>query len=454
MIHTCLSISPSNTIFGDIVVPGDKSISHRAIILASISDKQTYVENMLLSDDVLSTMHIMRALGVLIDIDDEKTSAFVHGVGLNGLQRPDNPLDCGNSGTSMRLLCGLLSGQKFNSILIGDAALSKRPMLRIAAPLRLMGAKINLSSNNTAPIEMIGNQELKGIDYELLIPSAQVKSGILLAGLYADGKTQVREKTPTRDHTERMLKNPLGSLCSPTPFYKGGEINKANNFLSLRNGCASPSFLKKGGRGRFIKIPGDISSAAFFIVLAAITKHADVIIRQVGVNPFRTGIIDILKLMGANITVFNETFFGAEPVADIHVRYASLQGVTIPVALISKAIDELPVILIAAATAHGKTILRGAKELRVKESDRIHAMCAGFKNIGVTVQEYDDGVEIEGPQLFSGGQVNSFGDHRIAMAFAIAGNVASGRVIIDNCANIATSFPNFVAVAHSLGMRF
>ena len=299
-------VIPSEMICGDMVVPGDKSISHRAVILSSLSNATTMIENILLGDDVLSTIHIMRELGVEISL--ENTTCEIQGVGLYGLKPPKNPLNCGNSGTSMRLLAGILSAQQFNSILIGDASLMKRPMLRVAEPLRLMGASITLSKNNTAPIDIIGGQKLKAIHYESIIPSAQVKSAILLAGLYAEGKTSVREKTKTRDHTEKMMqlfgKSPLA------PLFQRGEM----------------------------KIPGDISSAAFFIVLAAITKNADITMRQVGVNPFRTGIIDILKLMGANITIFNEIFFELEPVADIRIQYAPLHGIEIPADLISKSI--------------------------------------------------------------------------------------------------------------------
>lgn len=406
-------VIPSEKIAGDIFVPGDKSISHRAIILSSIRDGVTNILNLLLADDVLNTVEAMRSLGVKIFIDEEKKSARVFGVGLYGLKAPKNPINCGNSGTAMRLLCGLLCAQKFNSILIGDDSLSKRPMLRVAEPLRLMGAKINLSENNTAPIEIIGNQKLNPIHYELKIPSAQVKSAILLASLYAKGKTIINEKIKTRDHTEKMLAH-----------------NKNE-----------------------IKIPGDISSAAFFTVLAVITKNSNLIVREVGVNPFRTGIIDILKLMGANITLFNYQFFGNEPVADIHIQYAPLHGIIIPQELISKAIDEFPVIFIAAVCARGNTILRDAKELRVKESDRITSMKKNFDALNIKTEEYDDGLLIYGDQIFQGGYVNSFGDHRIAMSFAIAGNIAKNSISIDNCDLVKTSFPDFVELANQVEMK-
>lgn len=402
-------------ILGDIAVPGDKSISHRAVILSSISNHNVVIENILLGDDVLATINIMREMGVVINI--KNTICEVRGVGLCGLKKPKNPLNCGNSGTSMRLLAGLLSAQPFDSVLIGDESLMKRPMLRVAEPLRMMGAKIDLSKNNTAPIRISGGKILKGINYVSVIPSAQVKSAILLAGLYAEGGTTVSEKIKTRDHTEKMM--------------------------ALLQSCFQFR----------LKIPGDISSAAFFIVLAAITKNADITIRQVGVNSFRTGILTILKLMGANITLSNETLFGLEPVADIRIQYAPLQGIDIPSDLISKAIDEFPAIFIAAVTATGKTILHNAKELRVKESDRIKTMVNGLRALGIRVEEYDDGVLIEGNQVFRGGRVDSCGDHRVAMAFSVAGNIANSPVFIDNCEFVKTSFPNFVELAHQVGMN-
>jgi len=410
-MNNIFNIVPGKSIIGDIQVSGDKSISHRAIILSSIAEDISTISNLSLGLDVLNTIEAMRALGVEIHL--KNTTCEIHGVGLHGLKPSKKPINCGNSGTAMRLLTGLLSAQKFNSILIGDDSLQRRPMLRVAEPLRLMGAKINLSSRNTAPIEIIGGRTLKGIQYDLKIPSAQVKSAILLAGLYTIGATQVHENVLTRDHTEKMLQ-------------KNVDIKK---------------------------IPGDISSATFFIVLASITKGSDLIIRKVGVNPFRTGIIDILKLMGANIELFNHDFFGLEPVADIRIRYAPLHGITIPQELIANAIDEFPAIFIAAVCASDNTVLRGARELRVKESDRIAAMAKGFAQLNVKTEEYDDGIMIFADQKFQGGCVNSFGDHRIAMAFAIAGHVAKGPVFVDNCALVKTSFPNFVELANQVGMQ-
>lgn len=405
-----MRITAGGAIIGQVSMLGDKSISHRAVILSSIAQGVSVISNISLGLDVLNTIEAMRAMSVEIHL--KNTTCEIHGVGLNGLKSSKTPINCGNSGTAMRLLTGLLSAQKFNSVLIGDNSLQQRPMLRVAEPLRLMGATINLSSRNTAPIEIMGGQSLNGIQYDLKIPSAQVKSAILLAGLYAKGTTHVRENILTRDHTERMLQK----------------------------------------NERIKKIPGDISSAAFFIVLAAITKNSDLIIRQVGINPFRTGIIDILKLMGANIELFNDDFFGLEPVADIRVRYAPLHGIVIPQELIASAIDEFPAIFIAAVSANGDTILRGAKELRVKESDRISAMTQGFAQLNIKTEEYEDGILIVGDQTFQGGCVNSFGDHRIAMAFAIAGHVANSSVFVDNCELVKTSFPNFVELANQVGM--
>lgn len=410
-------VHPGSQIKGEIAVPGDKSISHRAVILSAISDHAVHISNILPSDDVLALILIMESLGVQIFLNEDKKSARVQGVGLYGLKSPKNALDCGNSGTSMRLLTGLLAAQSFDSLLIGDASLMQRPMLRIVEPLRLMGAKIHLSPNYTAPIEIIGHSNLRDIDYTLPIPSAQVKSGILLANLYTQGKTIVREKSVTRDHTEKMLR-----------YFQDGTVEN-------------------------IEIPGDMSSAAFFMVLAAITPHSHLLIKRVGINPYRTGIIKILKLMGADISLQNHDFCGAEPVADIDIQYAPLRGITIPQDKIIHAMDELPVILIAAAMASGETILRGASELRVKESDRIAMMVNGFRALGVCVQEYDDGISIVGKQLFQGGCVNSGGDHRIAMAFSIAAHVATTDVVIEDCACINTSFPYFEMIAKQVGMK-
>ena len=394
-------------------VSGDKSISHRAIMLGSLTNRVITIENLLFSDDVLSTIKAMRVLGVNIQLDKVTKTAVVNGVGLHGLKAPEKPIDCGNSGTTMRLLAGILAAQSFDSVLVGDASLMQRPMARIAKPLRLMGAKIQLSVNNTAPIKIVGGHALSAIQYEPEVASAQVKSCVLLAGLYTQGQTVVKEKVTTRDHTERMFKA-----------------------LSLIQSPSESEWV--------IKIPGDISSAAFFMVAAAITPGSDLTIQSVGINPYRTGVIDILKLMGANITLENRRFYGAEPVADINIKYTPLHGVEVPKEHVTSAIDEFPALLIAAALAKGKTVLRDAKELRVKETDRIAAMAAGLNALGVSVEVFDDGLALYGVKQFTGGKIESFKDHRIAMAFKIASLRSNSNIEIDNLNCVTTSFPSFL----------
>lgn len=416
MVNSFVVSPVAHGVLSALSVPGDKSISHRAILFAAISNGDTVISHLLFSQDVLMTVNAMRALGVQIDLDPKTQSARVFGVGLHGLKAPAHPIDCGNSGTTMRLLAGLLAGQPFDSVLIGDESLMKRPMARVAEPLRLMGAKILLSPSNTAPITIIGGQTLKAIVYTPVVASAQVKSCVLLAGLYASGKTCVQEPIKTRDHTERLLKQ----------FY--------DQSLST------------------IEIPGDLSSAAFFVVAAAIIPGSDVCISQVGVNPYRTGVIDILKQMGAAIDITHHGWMGVEPVANIRVRYVPLQGISISPTFVALAIDEFPALFVAAACARGKTVLRGAKELRVKETDRLAAMASGLRTLGVPVTEFEDGLEIEGVDHLGGGCVDSFGDHRIAMAFAIAATRATAPVEIQNTDCIATSFPDFVALSRKIGL--
>ncbi len=396
---------------GTITVPGDKSISHRALILGSIAEGVTHVRGCLLGDDNLATLGILRALGVTIEEKD--TELLIHGVGLQGLKAPSQPLDCGNSGTAMRLLAGLLAAQKFDSELTGDASLLKRPMRRVVDPLMQMGASIQLSSEGTGPLLISGvASSLQGITYHMPIASAQVKSALLLAGLYAKGKTTIIEPAVTRDHTERMLKA-MGA----------GDIY----------------------------VPGDISSAAFFMVAAVIHRDADIILKDVGINPTRDAVIPILRQMGATIEVSNIRDWGHEPVADIRVRSSPLHGIYIPEALVSMAIDELPILMIAAAVAKGETILKGAAELRVKESDRIAAMAAGLSALGIQVEIYPDGMRVQGGEL-QGGCVDGVGDHRVAMSFAIAGSCAASPVIVTHCNTVNTSFPGFVDVARELGL--
>ncbi len=419
--------SPIESFQGEITVPGDKSISHRSLIFGSIAQGTTVINGFLDGEDCLATLNAFRSMGVRID-GPANQCVVIHGVGKAGLKKPDTVLDCGNSGTSMRLLAGLLAAQNFDSELTGDGSLLKRPMLRISKPLTLMGATIK-TNNGTPPITISGGQCLNGIEYLMPEASAQVKSCILLAGMYAKGTTQITETGISRDHTERMLK----TFSYP--------IEKRGSRLSIKSSgeCIATT----------INIPGDISSAAFFIVATCISPGAHLIIRNVGFNPTRTGIIDILKEMGADIKVLNLRKEGGEPVADLQVRYAPLTGIDISPSLVPLAIDEFPIIFIAAACAQGMTTLRGAKELRLKESDRIGAMADGLVQLGIEAQAFDDGIQIRGG-ILQGGVVDSRGDHRIAMSFVVAGTKAKDPVLVKNCTNVATSFPSFVATAKSL----
>jgi len=422
---------PGGTLRGAARVPGDKSISHRSIMLGSIAEGVTHVKGFLEAEDCLATMNAFRAMGVEIEgpVGGEVT---VHGVGMHGLKAPEEPLYLGNSGTSMRLLSGLLAGQSFDAVLTGDASLTRRPMKRVTEPLRQMGAVIKTSPAGTAPLKIRGGGTLEGIHYDMPVASAQVKSCLLLAGLYADGETSVTEPAPTRDHTERML----------TGF--GYSVGREGNRISVRSGGTL--------QAADIDVPSDISSAAFFMVGAAIAEDADVTLLHVGVNPTRTGVIDILKLMGADIEVLNGRVVGGEPVADIRIRSSRLKGIQIPEELVPLAIDEFPVLFVAAACATGETRLSGAEELRVKESDRIQVMADGLQSLGVHAIATPDGMVIQ-PRPIKGGQVDSHGDHRIAMAFSIAALRASGPIYIKDCANVNTSFPSFVKLAKDLGLR-
>ncbi|GAB5499542.1 MAG: bifunctional prephenate dehydrogenase/3-phosphoshikimate 1-carboxyvinyltransferase [Pseudohongiellaceae bacterium] len=424
-----LEVTPGGTVTGTIRVPGDKSISHRSIIFASLADGVTRISGFLEGEDALNTVAAFREMGVTI-VGPEDGELTVYGVGINGLQAPRKPLYMGNSGTAMRLLAGLLAAQDFDSELTGDESLSKRPMNRVAEPLRRMGAKIQTGNGGTPPLQITGTS-LTGIDYAMQIASAQVKSCLLLAGLYAGGETRVSEPAPCRDHTERML----GGFGYP--------VSRTDNAVSLSGGGAL--------QAANIDIPADISSAAFFLVAAAITPGASLRLEHVGINPTRIGIITLLRLMGASITIENQRDIGGEPVADLVVAQAALSGIEIPAEQIPLAIDEFPVLFVAAACAQGTTVLRGAEELRVKESDRIDAMAKGLITLGIAVETFSDGIRIEGGQLGQG-EVDSFGDHRIAMAFVIAGLRASGPIRIRDCANVATSFPGFVQLASSVGI--
>lgn len=420
-------VKPSEPMQVEITVPGDKSISHRAVMLASIADGDTVIENFLPGEDCIATINAMRDMGVSIEGPFENNEVIVHGVGKYGLKDPQSVINLGNSGTSMRLLAGLLAGHGVNVILEGDASLMSRPMRRVVEPLTLMGAQIACAESGSAPIIIQRTkQRLTGIYFNSSIASAQVKSAILLAGLYAEDTTSVIEPVMTRDHTERMLE------AFGYPITRDGK-------------CVA---LTGGGRlaGTTIQVPADISSAAFFLVAAAMTPGSELIIKDVGINPTRIGVINILWEMGAQITIENTREVGNEPVADLHVIGRHLRGIEIPLQHVPLAIDEFPAIFIAAACATGTTVLRGAKELRLKESDRIQAMARGLAELGVAVEPQDDGIIIHGGDLH-GGTVDSLGDHRIAMAFAVAGWAARGTITILNCNNVATSFPNFLEIA-------
>ncbi len=414
---------------GELAIPGDKSISHRAIMLAAIADGVSQVDGFLEGEDTRATAAIFAQLGVRIETPSP-SRRIVHGVGIDGLQPPSAPLDCGNAGTGMRLLAGLLAAQRFDSELIGDASLTKRPMRRVTQPLEKMGARIDTAEGGTPPLRIRGGQRLVGIDHTLEVASAQVKSALLLAGLHAQGETTVREPHPTRDYTERML----------SAF--GVDIDFSPGHARLRGGQRL--------RATDVQVPADLSSAAFFVVAACVVPGSELRLRQVGLNPRRTGLLQALRLMGADIREEHTSDHGGEPVADLVVRHAPLHGIEVPEALVPDMIDEFPALFVAAACAGGPTSVRGAAELRVKESDRLAAMATGLRTLGLRVDETPDGATIF-PGPLHGGTVDSHDDHRIAMAFAVAAQVAQGGVRIRDVANVATSFPGFEALARGAG---
>ncbi len=421
---------PGGKLSGCLRVPGDKSISHRSIMLGSLAEGETRISGFLEGEDSLATLAAFRQMGVGID-GPNAGRVRIQGVGLRGLQAPPGPLYLGNSGTSMRLMSGLLAGQSFATTLTGDASLSARPMRRVVEPLISMGAHIDTQAGGKAPLVIHAATGLTGIDYTMPIASAQVKSCILLAALYASGTSCVTEPAPTRDHTERML----AGMGYPVQRQPGRVCIEGGHTLS----------------GIDIEIPADISSAAFFLVAASIAPGSKLTLEHVGMNPTRTGIIDILQRMGADIEVSNARDIGGEPVADLRVRSAPLHGIDIPAELVPLAIDEFPVIFIAAACAQGRTVLSGAEELRVKESDRIQVMADGLQALGIHAGATADGMIIDGGTLGSG-RVDSHGDHRIAMAFSVAALRARGEIEISNCANVNTSFPGFVEQAGNAGL--
>ena len=425
------TVNPGGTLKGEIRVPGDKSISHRSIMLGALAEGTTEVSGFLEGEDNLATLNAFRAMGVNIS-GPEQGRVTIEGVGLHGLKPPPEPLYLGNSGTSMRLLCGLMAAQDFDCTLTGDASLSGRPMRRVTEPLARMGAQIEATGAGTPPLRITGGRKLRGIHYEMPVASAQVKSCLLLAGLYAEGETCVTEPAPTRDHTERMLQG------------FGYAVKRDGNRICVEG----------GGRlsATRLDVPADISSAAFFMVGASIAGGADVTLKHVGINPTRIGVLNILRQMGADIELENEQQIGGEPVADIRVRSARLRGIRIPEDQVPLAIDEFPAIFVAAACAEGETVLTGARELRVKESDRIQVMADGLQILGVDARPTEDGMIIQGGAIGSG-SVESHGDHRIAMSFAMAALRAAGPVEIRDCANVDTSFPGFATLAGQAGLE-
>ncbi|ROU05860.1 3-phosphoshikimate 1-carboxyvinyltransferase [Lysobacter enzymogenes] len=422
---------PGAALRGSIRVPGDKSVSHRAVMLGALAEGVTRVTGFLEGEDTRATARVFERLGVRIETPSA-SERIVHGVGLHGLRGSDAPLDCGNAGTGMRLLAGALAGQAFDSVLIGDASLSKRPMRRVTEPLAAMGARIDSEDGGLPPLRIHGGRALRGIEYTLPVASAQVKSALLLAGLYAQGETVVREPHPTRDYTERML----AAFGWPIEFSPGHARLSGGHAL----------------RATDVAVPADFSSAAFFLVAASVVPGSELSLEAVGMNPRRTGLLSALRLMGADIVEENPRSEGGEPVADLRVRHARLRGVEVPQALVPDMIDEFPALFVAAAVAQGRTVVSGAAELRVKESDRIATMAAGLRALGVAIEETPDGAIIDGGGL-SGGAVESHGDHRIAMSFVVAAQLATGEVRIGDVANVATSFPGFEALAAQAGMR-
>ena len=420
---------------GKVRVPGDKSMSHRAVMFSSLAKGTSNITGLLEGEDVMATLAAFRAMGVEAHGPDNG-NLTIEGVGMRGLQAPEQDLDMGNSGTAMRLMAGILAAQTFDSKLVGDESLSGRPMRRVTVPLTSMGARCATDENGCPPIHVRGVEALESITYKLPMASAQIKSALLLAGLYADGETSITEPAPTRDHTERMLKaygygcktERLNDQASNITVVGGGELTATN-----------------------MDIPADISSAAFFMVAASIVPGSSILLEHVCVNPTRTGIVDILKAMGGDIRILNPRAIGGEPVADIQVNYVGLKGCAIDPTLVPLAIDEFPIICVAAAGAQGQTTISGAEELRHKESDRISAMVKGLNNIGVDVEERRDGMIVSGGTI-TGGTVESFHDHRISMSFAVAGSISAGDIVIDGAENVATSFPNFVELANQVGL--
>lgn len=422
-------VAPSVLTSGNVDVPGDKSVSHRALMLGAIANGTSEVSGLLVGDDCLATMRAVQAMG--IDVErPAPTTVIVHGKGMHGLRAPAGNLDLGNSGTGMRLFTGLLSGQSFDSTLVGDRSLSSRPMKRVIKPLEMMGAEIDCDSG-TPPLKIHGDRRLKGINYALPVATAQVKSAILLAGIYASGETFITEPAVTRDHTERMLRA-MGATLTADDLH----IHMAGH---------------QELEAMDVAVPGDLSSAAFLIVAALLSDRAEILVRNVGVNPTRTGVIEILRDMGADIRIEGASMLGEEPVADLRVRASALQPIDLGPERVSLAIDEFPILFIAAAAADGVSRFSGLEELRVKESDRIASMVQGLRELGITANETEDGAEIQGGE-FGGGTIDSADDHRIAMSFAIAATRSASPVVIQDVDNVDTSFPGFTTCLRSIGV--
>jgi 3-phosphoshikimate 1-carboxyvinyltransferase len=415
---------------GRVRVPGDKSISHRALMLTAIAEGTSHIHGFLEGEDTRATARILQQLGVRIEAPSAG-ERVVHGVGLHGLKRSDGPLDCGNAGTGMRLLAGLLCGQRFASTLVGDESLSARPMARVMRPLAAMGARIESREGGLPPLRIDVNNGLHALDFTNEVASAQVKSAVLLAGLYAEGETRVFEPRPTRDYTERMLSG------------LGWPVRIEGNQIHLEGG--------KKLHAADIDVPSDFSSAAFFLVAASVIEASDLVLQSVGINPRRTGLLQALRLMGADIAEENEREVGGERVADLHVKHAPLRGIELPEHLVPDMIDEFPAFFVAAAAARGETFVQGVGELRVKESDRLGAMARALPALGVEVEEGVDSLRIAGGAQLRGARIDSRGDHRIAMASAIAAQLASGETRIEDCANVDTSFPGFIDLATGAG---
>ena len=429
--HVTFRVRKAMAIQGNTRVPGDKSISHRAVIMGALAEGVTLIRGFLESEDSLATLQAFRDMGVVIE-GPHQGQVKIYGVGLHGLCPPPGDLYLGSSDISMRLLSAILAAQEFDSCLLGDDLLMTKPMVRITQALRTMGAQVDTADGGVPPVNIYAVESLQGIDCTMQVPSAQVKSGLLLAGLYAQGKTTITEPVMTRDHTERMLQHfgvdvqRNGLTVSITP----GQTLKAADF----------------------NVPGDMSCAAFFIVAAAISFNSDVVIEQVGINPGRSGLIDILRLMGADIDCTNAADLNGEPVVDIHVKYAPLQGIAIPAECLSASSDELPLVFVAAACAQGESLLKGAAELRGKEQNRAQAMTDGLRKMGIVIDNKNGQISITGGE-FIGAKVDSFGDPRIAMALSIAGSQAHGDVLITGCDHVASSFPDFVEIAQKIGLR-